>query len=97
VIGTFVLNLSGSVNEQASAGVNVEAVQNTPGQNLVTVTSMNGETTDAVVCVSGGGVSSTATQVGASFQCPDGGAVVAKGLDGIEDKTIASNLNADNS
>lgn len=95
VIGTFVLNLSDSVNEQANAGVTVEAVDGSTGQNLVTINSINKETTSEVVCRPSG--NSVGTSAGESSKCPDGNAVVAVGKSNVEDKTLQTNINADNS
>ena len=66
VIGTFVLGLGESVNQNANAGVNVEDGQ-------VTLTSL-GSSADGIKCVPGG--NSTYT-VGATINCTGDNSVVA--------------------
>jgi len=87
VIGTFVLNLSGSVSQQASAGVTVE---NESGDtSIITVNSL-GDKTDGVICRGAEtNDGSKATSVGSQFDCGDDGTLVAysTGTD-IENKTI---------
>ena len=101
VIGTFVLNLSGSVNQQASGGVTVESESTNDSTNRVTITSM-GQSTKGIVCRGGTSTWSitnrtVGSQVGESALCPDASSVVALGSGDVEDKTLQSNIDADDS
>ena len=70
VIGTFVLGLGESVNQNANAGVTVN-------DGTVTLTSL-GSNADGVVCVAENGTeNNTLSSVGASADCSGDSAVVA--------------------
>jgi len=88
VIGTFVLNLSGSVQSQADAGVNINNADNT-----VTVSSI-GSNTAYVACVdsSDGSVQQSATSVGTTMSCSDTDNVIAVGSGDTQNKTLATDI-----
>ena len=90
VIGTFVLNLSGSVNEQAGGGATTEVTSGSSEVN-VTVTSLS-ENTDGLKCV--GAATKYGSSVGRTMSCADGDAVVAyvNGSSSVENKTILSGI-----
>ena len=72
VIGTFVLGLGESVNQNANAGVTVD-------DGTVTLTSL-GSNADGIVCVNDSGVNTTAgslSTVGGSIDCTGDSSVVA--------------------
>ncbi len=69
VIGTFVLGLGESVNQNANAGVTVD------GDN-VTLTSL-GSSADGIKCVPGGGTNDTTYTVGTNVNCTNADSVVA--------------------
>jgi len=79
VIGTFVLGLGESVNQNANAGVNAE-------NGNVTLTSL-GSNTDGIKCI-GGSPNSTET-VGATIDCGDDDSVVAYSTaDNVQNATV---------
>jgi len=87
VIGTFVLNLGGSVSQNASAGVTVD-------NGDVTVTSL-GPNTNGVYCTASGasvGSGDTPATVGDTITGCSGGNVVAVGGDGANNAVIRTNV-----
>ena len=79
VIGTFVLGLGDSIEQNQSAGVSIDE---STSPYTVTITTL-GSNTNEVKCV-GSGTTGSASGVGDTFECSSGNNLVAVGPDGGE-------------
>jgi len=86
VIGTFVLNLGGSVSQNAQAGVSIDSVNSSYVD--VTITSL-GSNTNGIKCVPS---DKSAQGVGTTITCPTGDNIVAWSTSGASNSTIRTNI-----